>query len=56
MAYYRDITDEWNVVTAIGTFQDVCAESTAPGRNSDPDILVVGRLGQAGVLKYMILT
>ena len=43
----RDITDEWNVVTAIGTFQDVCAESTAPGRNSDPDMLVVGRLGQA---------
>ena len=42
----RDITDEWNVVTAIGTFQDVCAEATAPGRNNDPDMLVVGRLGK----------
>lgn len=27
----RDITDEWNVVTAIGCFQDVCAQATAPG-------------------------
>ena len=43
----RDITDEWNVVTAIGTFQDVCAEATAPGNNNDPDMLVVGRLGKA---------
>ena len=42
----RDITDEWNVVTAIGTFQDVCADATAPGRNNDPDMLVVGKLGQ----------
>lgn len=42
----RDITDEWNVVTAIGTFQDVCAASTAPGKINDPDMLVVGRLGQ----------
>jgi alpha-galactosidase len=42
----RDITDEWNVVTAIGTFQDVCAASTAPGKNNDPDMLVVGKLGQ----------
>lgn len=43
----RDITDEWNVVTAIGTFQDVCADATAPGANNDPDMLVVGRLGKA---------
>lgn len=43
----RDITDEWNVVTAIGTFQDVCADVTAPGNNNDPDMLVVGRLGKA---------
>lgn len=42
----RDITDEWNVVTAIGTFQDVCAHATAPGSNNDPDMLVVGKLGQ----------
>lgn len=42
----RDITDEWNVVTAIGTFQDVCTDATAPGRNNDPDMLVVGKLGQ----------
>lgn len=42
----RDITDEWNVVTAIGTFQDVCAASTKPGQINDPDMLVVGRLGQ----------
>lgn len=41
----RDITDEWNVVTAIGCFQDVCAQATAPGRYNDPDMLVVGRLG-----------
>ena len=43
----RDITDEWNVVLAIGSFQDVCAEATAPGQNNDPDMLVVGRLGKA---------
>lgn len=42
----RDITDEWNVVTAIGTFQDVCADATAPGKNNDADMLVVGKLGQ----------
>ena len=41
----RDITDEWNVVTAIGCFQDVCAQASAPGRYNDPDMLVVGRLG-----------
>ena len=41
----RDITDEWNVVQAIGTFQDVCAKVTAPGHYNDPDMLVVGRLG-----------
>ena len=43
----RDITDEWNVVTAIGTFQDVCAPVTKPGKNNDPDMLVIGRLGKA---------
>lgn len=42
----RDITDEWNVVTAIGCFQDVCAQATAPGKYNDPDMLVVGKLGQ----------
>ncbi|MDR0507951.1 MAG: NPCBM/NEW2 domain-containing protein [Dysgonamonadaceae bacterium] len=41
----RDITDEWNVVSAIGFFQDVCAESTAPGCYNDADMLVVGKLG-----------
>jgi alpha-galactosidase len=41
----RDITDEWNVVSAIGFFQDVCAEATAPGYYNDPDMLVVGKLG-----------
>lgn len=43
----RDITDEWNVVTAIGCFQDVCAQVTAPGSYNDPDMLVVGKLGKA---------
>lgn len=43
----RDITDEWNVVTAIGCFQDVCARATAPGYYNDPDMLVVGKLGKA---------
>lgn len=43
----RDITDEWNVVMAIGTFQDVCASATAPGKNNDADMLVVGKLGKA---------
>jgi len=43
----RDITDEWNVVLAIGTFQDVCASATAPGKNNDADMLVIGRLGKA---------
>ena len=47
----RDITDEWNVVTAIGSFQDVCASATAPGQYNDADMLVVGRLGQAWGLK-----
>ena len=42
----RDITDEWNIVMAIGFFQDVCAPVTGPGRYNDPDMLVVGRLGQ----------
>ncbi len=42
----RDITDEWNVVTAIGSFQDVCADATAPGKYNDSDMLVVGKLGQ----------
>jgi alpha-galactosidase len=42
----RDITDEWNVVTAIGCFQDVCAQVTKPGSYNDPDMLVVGKLGQ----------
>ncbi len=41
----RDITDEWNVVMAIGCFQDVCAHVTAPGKYNDPDMLVVGKLG-----------
>lgn len=41
----RDITDEWNVMTAIGLFQDVCAGATRPGRYNDPDMLVVGKLG-----------
>lgn len=41
----RDITDEWNVVTAIGCFQDVCASITKPGSYNDPDMLVVGKLG-----------
>lgn len=43
----RDITDEWNVVTAIGCFQDVCSFVTAPGGYNDPDMLVVGKLGLA---------
>lgn len=42
----RDITDEWNVVTAIGLFQDVCAPATAPGKYNDPDMLVIGKLGK----------
>lgn len=42
----RDITDEWNVVTAIGCFQDVCASATAPGCYNDPDMLVIGKLGK----------
>jgi len=41
----RDITDEWNVVMAIGTFQDVCAHVTKPGQYNDPDMLVVGKIG-----------
>jgi alpha-galactosidase len=43
----RDITDEWNVVLAIGSFQDVCASATAPGKYNDPDMLVVGKIGGA---------
>ena len=43
----RDITDEWNVVMAIGSFQDVCAFVTKPGRYNDPDMLAVGKLGLA---------
>lgn len=41
----RDITDEWNVVQAIGNCQDVCAPATAPGRFNDPDMMVVGNVG-----------
>lgn len=43
----RDITDEWNVVMAIGCFQDVCTPVTKPGCYNDPDMLVVGKLGLA---------
>jgi alpha-galactosidase len=42
----RDITDEWNVVMAIGSFQNVCAAATAPGCYNDPDMLVIGKLGK----------
>lgn len=42
----RDITDEWHVVRSIGFFQDVCAHVTRPGKYNDPDMLVVGKLGQ----------
>ena len=41
----RDITDEWNVVLAIGTFQDVCAHATDAGRYNDPDMMVLGYVG-----------
>ncbi len=41
----RDITDQWNVVQAIGNCQDVCAPATAPGRFNDPDMMVVGHVG-----------
>jgi len=41
----RDITDEWNIVSSIGFFQDVCAQVTKPGNYNDPDMLVVGKLG-----------
>ncbi len=41
----RDITDEWNVVSSIGFFQNVCAPVTCPGKYNDPDMLVVGKLG-----------
>lgn len=41
----RDITDQWNVVQAIGTCQDICAPSTAPGHYNDPDMMVVGWVG-----------
>ncbi len=41
----RDITDEWNVVEAIGCFQDVCAYASSPGRYNDPDMMVVGQVG-----------
>ena len=41
----RDITDEWNIVSSIGFFQDVCAPMVKPGNYNDPDMLVVGKLG-----------
>ena len=41
----RDITDEWNIVSSIGFFQDVCAFVVKPGKYNDPDMLVVGKLG-----------
>lgn len=41
----RDITDEWNIVSSIGFFQDVCAPVVKPGSYNDPDMLVVGKLG-----------
>lgn len=42
----RDIADRWNIVLAIGTFQDVCASATKPGNYNDPDMLVVGKIGK----------
>jgi alpha-galactosidase len=41
----RDITDEWNIVSSIGFFQDVCSHVTKPGNYNDPDMLVVEKLG-----------
>ena len=41
----RDITDEWNIVSSIGFFQDVCAHVVKQGNYNDPDMLVVGKLG-----------
>ncbi|HEY8661755.1 MAG TPA: NPCBM/NEW2 domain-containing protein [Hanamia sp.] len=41
----RDITDQWNIVSSIGFFQDVCAPVIKPGNYNDPDMLVVGKLG-----------
>lgn len=52
----RDITDEWNVVLAIGSFQDVCAQATAPGSYNDPDMMVIGHVGGGwGVSKHPTL-
>ena len=42
----RDIADQWNIVMAIGCFQDVCAQVTKPGTYNDPDMLVVGKIGK----------
>ncbi len=41
----RDITDDWNVVSSIGFFQDVCSQVIKPGNYNDPDMLVIGKLG-----------
>jgi alpha-galactosidase len=40
-----DISDNWPSVSAIGFHQDRWAPFTGPGHWSDPDMLVVGRVG-----------
>jgi len=40
-----DINDSWETVTRIGFLQDRWAAFTGPGHWSDPDMLVVGKVG-----------
>src|SRR5204862_1664569 len=40
-----DINDAWETVTRIGFLQDRWAAFTGPGHWSDPDMLVVGKVG-----------
>lgn len=51
-----DINDSWETVTRIGFLQDRWAAFTGPGHWSDPDMLVVGKVGWGPSLHSSHLT
>jgi alpha-galactosidase len=51
-----DITDTWESVSGIGFSQDRWRPFTGPGHWSDPDMLVVGRVGWGPSLRPSLLT
>jgi hypothetical protein len=51
-----DIEDTWESLSSIGFSQKVQHQYTKPGRWSDPDMLIIGRVGWGENLHYTRLT